>query len=227
MIAVESMAIRAGDFHLDDITFSIPQGSYVTLMGKSGTGKTTIMEAICGLRPIHAGRICVSDQDVTRRKAAERGIGYVPQDGALFMAMTVRQQLGYALCIRRWSPTAITQRVDELATLLGITHLLPRKPCGLSGGEIQRVALGRALAAFPSVLCLDEPLSALDDETRLEMYHQLRAVHHYTRVTILHITHNIQDAVELADTSLLLQDGTIQAISPVQLRNLTSFAIGA
>ncbi len=211
MIAVEHLAIRVGHFHLDDITFTIPSGSYVTLMGKSGTGKTTIMEAICGLRPIHAGCICVSDREVTRRKAAERGIGYVPQDGALFTAMTVRRQLGYALRIRRWPPMAITLRVEELASLLGITHLLSRKPHGLSGGEIQRVALGRALAASPAVLCLDEPLSALDDATRLEMYTLLRSVHRYTRVTTLHITHNIQDAVALADSCLLLQEGTVIA----------------
>ena len=225
MIAVEQLGIRVGGFHLENIRFTIPTGSYVTLMGKSGTGKTTLMEAICGLRPVQAGRIMVSNRDVTHRKAAERGIGYVPQDGALFMAMTVRRQLGFALHIRRWPTAAIARRVEELAALLGISDLLPRKPYGLSGGEMQRVALGRALAASPTVLCLDEPLSALDDDTRQEMYHLLSSVHRYSGATTLHITHAVRDAVELADSCLLLEGETMRAVSVESLRGMQGWRV--
>src|SRR5690606_19706931 len=117
------------------------------------------LEAVCGLKSVTAGRVLLCGRDVTRLKPGERGVGFVPQDGALFPTMTVGQQLGFALTVRRWSAAAIKARVCELADVLGIEHLLHRTPQGLSGGERQRVALGRALSFRPGVLCLDEPLS--------------------------------------------------------------------
>jgi len=128
--------------------------------------------------------------------------------------MTVREHLGFALAIRRWPRQKIAQRVAELAELLGIGHLLERRPQGLSGGEIQRVALGRALALRPGVLVLDEPLSALDEETRGEMYDLLRSVRAESRATVLHVTHNRSEARQLADIVLEIQDGQVHHVAP-------------
>jgi molybdate/tungstate transport system ATP-binding protein len=209
VITVSSLAIQMGSFSLKNISFEIPDGGYAALMGRTGAGKTTILEAICGLRSVVSGTIELAGRDVTSLKPAERGIGYVPQDGALFSTMSIRDHLAFSLVVRKWSKSAIDSRVSELVELLGIAHLLDRKPAGLSGGEEQRVSLGRALAFRPTILCMDEPLSALDDQTRAEMYELLAHVRQHTGVTTLHITHNQSEAASLADQLLVLEDGQI------------------
>src|SRR5262245_60798918 len=145
MIAVDNLVVRAGSFALEGVSFAVPAGQYAVLMGKTGSGKTTILEALCGLKVAEAGRIRLLGRDVTQVKTADRGIGYVPQDRALFPSMTVREHLAFALVIRRWAAPAVAERVSELARLLHLERLLDRWPAGLSGGEQQRVALGRAL----------------------------------------------------------------------------------
>jgi len=209
MIAVEHLTVKAGGFSLEDVGFEVPTGQYAVLMGRTGAGKTTLLEALCGLKPAVAGRIRLNGRDVTRLKPAERGIGYVPQDGALFRTMTVREHLAFALVIQKAARQIIPQRVAELSLLLDLERLLDRKPHGLSGGEAQRVALGRALSARPGILCLDEPLSALDDETRQEMYDLMGKVQQTTGVTILHVTHNLDEAERLGDRILLLRNGKV------------------
>ena len=209
MIAVENLCVRAGAFRLEGASFTVAAGQYAALMGKTGSGKTTILEALCGLRPVHAGRVLLLDRDVTRLKPADRGVGYVPQDLALFPTLKVRDNLAFAPEARGWGRAEIAARVGELAELLGLGRLLDRRPQGLSGGEAQRVALGRALAFRPRVLLLDEPLSALDDETRAEMYTLLRSVQRQTGVTTLHVTHSLAEAKALADRILLLKDGAV------------------
>lgn len=209
MIVVECLTVEQGNFRLADVSFSIPTGAYGVLMGATGSGKTTILEAVCGLRPVVAGRILLPAGDVTRLRPSERGLGYVPQEGVLFPSMTVAEHLAFALRVRHWSGREIHSRVDELAGMLGIEHLLPRRPQGLSGGERQRVALGRALAFRPSVLCLDEPLSALDHATREQMYALLLDVNRQTGVTVLHVTHSRREARRLAGAFLQLHDGQV------------------
>ncbi len=213
MIAVENLSIELGSFRLREISFSIEPGQYGLLMGKTGSGKTTLLEAVAGLKPVRQGRILLHGQDVTHWKPADRNIGYVPQDGALFTTMQVRDQLGFALTIRHVPRPKIDRRVDYLARMLDIGHLLDRTPHGLSGGEKQRVALGRALAFGPQVLCLDEPLSALDDQTRDQIIDLLRRISRETGVTCLHVTHNLEEARALADVQLLLQDGQVTVSS--------------
>lgn len=214
MIHVQNLCVRVGAFAFEGLSFSIPTGCYAVLMGKTGCGKTTLVESISGLRRVQSGRIELLGRDVTDLKAGERGVGYVPQDLALFPTMTVREHLGFALWIRG-RQFEMDSRITELSRLLKIEHLLDRYPQGLSGGESQRVALGRALSFRPRVLLLDEPLSALDEETREEMYQLLGEVQHETHVTTLHITHSPAEARRLGDKHLLLQDGTIREAAAI------------
>ena len=207
MIHFDNITIRLGNFALENVNLHIPTGSYAVLMGRTGCGKTTILEAACGLRPIENGRIHLMGRDVTDMPPGKRNIGLVPQDGALFTTMTVEEQLGFALRVRHRPRREIAARAQELAEWLGISHLLRRRIHGLSGGERQRVAIGRALAAHPDVLCLDEPLSALDEETHAGMLDLLRHVHQDTGVTVLHITHNRREARALAQSLIVLRDG--------------------
>jgi len=217
-MAFEFVTIRAGGFALQGVSFEVPAGSYGVLMGKTGSGKTTILEALCGLREISAGRILLDGKDVTTLRPADRGIGYVPQDRALFQTMTVRQNLAFAPSIRRWSPAETDARVAELAELLRIVPLLDRLPAGLSGGEAQRVALGRALAAKPKILLLDEPLNALDDETWEGMIGLLGQIRKATGVTTLHVTHRREEARRLADKVFVLADGAVRPAAAQDLQ---------
>ncbi len=210
MIVLTHLTVRVGGFALEDIGFEVPTGQYAVLMGRTGAGKTTLLEALCGLKAVAGGTIRLGGRDVTRLKPAERGIGYVPQDRALFQTMTVREHLAFALEIQKADRDVIQRRVAELSRLLGLESLLEREPRGLSGGEAQRVALGRALSARPGVLCLDEPLNALDDETRHEMCKLLGEVQRSTGVTVLHVTHNLDEAKQLADIILYLQNGKVE-----------------
>lgn len=209
MIELQNVGLAMGEFSLSGISFRIEAGQYAVLMGRTGRGKTTILEAVCGLRHVRAGRILLRDRDVTYLPPGERGIGYVPQDLALFPTLTVAEHLAFALKIRKSSQKLVEERVAEMAELLSITSLLERKIQGLSGGESQRVALGRALSFHPPVLLLDEPLSALDEATRGEMYDLLARIRDRTGVTTLHVTHSNEEAKTLGDRILRLEDGKI------------------
>jgi ABC-type sugar transport system ATPase subunit len=219
VIAVEGLSVRAGAFAVEGVSFTVAAGEYAVLMGRTGCGKTTLLEAVCGLKPVRGGRVLLLGRDVTHLPPADRGVGYVPQDLALFPTMTVREHLGFALEVRRWDPAEAARRVDELTELLGIGHLLDRRPQGLSGGEAQRVALGRALAFRPGVLLLDEPLSALDEDTRSGMYGLLRSVQRQTGVTALHVTHSRAEARALADRLFGFEKGELRESSVSALRD--------
>ena len=207
MIEIQQLNLILGDFRLSNFDLTIETGSYCVLMGRSGCGKTSLLEAIAGLKPIQSGTIKLGGKNVTKLKPAERGVGYVPQDRALFPTLSVRNQLAFSLVIRRLSDAVISKRVNELSALLGITPLLDRMPQGLSGGEAQRIALGRALACQPAVLLLDEPLSALDEDLHTEMCQLLKEVHKKTHVSVLHITHSNQEAQRLGDCHFRLENG--------------------
>lgn len=204
MIDLQAVSIAAGSFLLSELDLRVERGEYAVLMGPSGQGKTTILEAICGLRRVTAGKILIDGHEVTRWPPADRQIGYVPQDLALFPTMTVRENLEFALRLRSAPRQQIAERTEELAHLLSIPHLLGRGVKHLSGGEAQRVALGRALSFRPAVLLLDEPLSALDEARRHDMQNLLRSVQQNTGVTTLHVTHSADEAEALADRVLTL-----------------------
>ncbi len=209
MISVEQLSVKAGDFRIEGISFEVPTGEYGVLMGRTGCGKTTILEAICGLKEVVRGKITLMGREVTNLRAGERGIGFVPQDGALFSTMTVRQQLSFGPKVQGWGKDEIEKRVLELVEELGIEDILERKPFGLSGGERQRVALGRALAVRPQILCLDEPLSALDEATHEGMVELIRSVVKEHGITALHITHSRREADLIADREFFLENGKL------------------
>ncbi len=211
MIAVENLSWSAGTFQLRDVSFTVPTGAYGVLMGRTGTGKTSLVEMICGLRRITAGRILIGRRDVSQEPPGRRRIGYVPQDGALFPTMTVREQIGFAPRRQQMAVGERDKLVEELAAATGVAHLLDRKPGGLSGGERQRIALARALAARPEVLLLDEPLAALDEETHGEMMALLKATQQRHGLTVLHVTHHRQEAETLAEVILRLENGVVVA----------------
>lgn len=209
MIQLDNLSIHSGPFTLGGVNLLVPAGSYAVLMGGTGQGKTTILEAICGLRTVTSGRVRLGGVDVTRLKPADRGVGYLPQDLGLFPTMTVRGHLEFALRVRRTPRKIIDERVAELAQLLGIGPLLDRHVRHLSGGEAQRVALGRALAFRPSVLLFDEPLNALDETTRDRLCELLRRIQQQTGVTTLHVTHSRAEARQLADQLIILKGGQL------------------
>jgi ABC-type sugar transport system ATPase subunit len=198
MIAVSSLCVTAGKFRLSGISFHVAAGGHAVIMGPSGAGKTTLLEAICGLRDVASGAVVIGGRDITGLPPAARHIGFVPQDGALFPHLTVRKNTSFALEVKKWSRENLTTRVESLAAHLGLTALLDRPVQGLSGGERQRVALARALAARPPVLLLDEPLSALDSESRQNLRETLQRIRAEEGVTILHVTHDAADAESLA-----------------------------
>jgi ABC-type sugar transport system ATPase subunit len=211
MIECKDLHLSVGTFNLSSISLEVPKGAYATLMGRTGCGKTTVLESICGLHRVSAGCVSIDGADVTYLSPGARGLGYVPQDGAMFPMLNVREHLAFAPQVQQWPHEKVTERVTNLAKALGISHLLDRRVQGLSGGERQRVALGRALAARPAALLLDEPLSALDEGARDEMISLLRDIQRAENVTVLHVTHSPREAEALASVRLIMEDGAIRA----------------
>ena len=205
MIEVQELSIRQGNFTLSRVSFRIERGQYAVLMGRTGSGKTTLLEAICGLKKAASGKIWIDGVDVTTWSPPDRNIGYMPQDLALFPTMNVREHLEFAMRLRWFHKTKRNEQISFLANMLGLTELLERSVTRLSGGEAQRVALGRALSFGPSILLLDEPLSALDSNTRSTTQKLLKDVNRQTGVTVLHVTHNQQEANALADLCIRLE----------------------
>lgn len=214
MIRTQDLTLRAGGFTLEGVAIEVPRGAYGVLMGPTGCGKTTLLEAICGLRNCDRGRIHLEGRDVTHLAPSERGIGYVPQEAAVFRRMTVRQNLAFALRMRGDAATQCDARAQALAAQLGVESLLDRRATHLSGGEAQRVALGRALAAQPGVLLLDEPLSAVDEPVRDRLAELLRQTHRRTGATVLHVTHSHWEADHLADVVYRFDAGSVVRQSP-------------
>jgi ABC-type sugar transport system ATPase subunit len=209
MIRLENISWSAAGFALTEVSFSVPASRYAVLMGRTGTGKTSLLEMLCGLREPRSGKVWLGDRDVTHEAPGARGIGYVPQDGALFPTMTVREQIGFGLRISHNPQGEVQRRVDELAREVSVSHLLERKPQGLSGGEKQRVALARALVMRPSVLLLDEPLASLDEDTQRGLIELLQRTQREHGITVLHVTHSSREAELLGEVRLRLIDGKV------------------
>jgi len=214
MIQLEQLTWKvSGRTILESVSVAIPANTYAVLMGSTGCGKTTLLEILCGLRQPTSGRVLLDGVDVTDLEPRERGIGYVPQDLALFPGLRVREQIGFAPKLRGLPSADIESRVNLLAEQFGIAHLLNRLPDMLSGGEKQRVALARALAAQPKLLLLDEPLSALDESMRAEAVALLQRVQQEHSLTVLHVTHSSSEAAALGTLHLRMVAGRLEAES--------------
>jgi len=192
MIELDNISLQRGSFQLKNISLKVDQGDFHLLTGETGTGKTSIVEAVCGLQAITSGKISLRGVDVAAVPPAERAIGYLPQDLALFEHMSVKENLQFSCRLRKWKKKRINERVNSLANSLGLTDLLDRQPADLSGGQKHRVALGRALAFEPDLVCLDEPFVALDAQTRETMIDWFRDYVQESKVTVLAVTHQPQ-----------------------------------
>jgi sulfate transport system ATP-binding protein len=203
---------------VDRVSFTAKEGGITTLLGPSGSGKSTILRMIAGLEQPDSGTIRLADQDITRTKVQERGVGFVFQNYALFRHMTVADNVGFGLTVRKTKKEEVRARVAELLSLVQLADYGHRFPAQLSGGQRQRVALARALATNPRVLLLDEPFGALDARVRVELRDWLREFHEKTHVTTLLVTHDQEEALELSDHVVLLNEGKVaQAGSPHDL----------
>jgi len=224
-ISIRSVEKKFGRYPaLNKVGLEIADGELLALLGPSGSGKTTLLRVIAGLEFPDAGQVLFHDQDVTFASAAARRVGFVFQQYALFKHMTVAKNIAFGLDVRKGkdkpSKVEITRRVDELLRLVELEGLGGRHPSQLSGGQRQRVALSRALAVQPSVLLLDEPFGALDATVRKSLRKELRRVHDATGVTTIFVTHDQEEALDLADRVAILNQGVIEQVgTPEQVHD--------
>ena len=218
-ISVVEVSKRFNDFTaLDQVSLAIPEGSLTALLGPSGSGKSTLLRVIAGLEQPDTGQVLLNDEDVTATPARERGVGMVFQHYAAFKHMTVYDNVAFGLSIRRRPKSEIRGRVHELLELVQLEGLAQRYPAQLSGGQRQRMALARALAVEPSVLLLDEPFGALDARVRKELRAWLRRLHDEVHVTTIIVTHDQEEAMEVAGQIAVLNEGRVEQVgSPREL----------
>jgi ABC-type Fe3+/spermidine/putrescine transport system ATPase subunit len=218
VIELKNVHVKAGDFNLEQIDLTVAKGEYTVILGPTGAGKTVLLESIAGLHNVHQGEILLDGKDVTHTVPEERGASIVYQDYALFPHLTVRENIIFGLKVRHIAAPKITAALAWICGIFEIEPLLPRLPAKLSGGERQRVALARALITKPAILLLDEPLSALDAESREEMCLQLKDTHERLNITTLHVTHDFEEAMSLADNIVVINQGKIvQVGKPSQI----------
>ncbi|MFQ6100154.1 MAG: tungstate ABC transporter ATP-binding protein WtpC [Anaerolineae bacterium] len=215
---VYDLWVDLDEFHLREVELDIPRGEYFVVLGPTGGGKTVLLETIAGLHQPRKGRILVDGEDITDVPPERRGVGFVYQDYALFPHLSVAENIAFGLTLRRVNRATVEERVMAVSQLLSIDHLLHRRPGTLSGGEQKRVALARALAIEPRLLLLDEPLSALDPETREGLQRELARLHTELGTTTIHVTHDFEEAVALGDRIAVMNEGRIvQVGSPEEI----------
>jgi multiple sugar transport system ATP-binding protein len=206
----------AGVVAVDHVSLTISDGEFMVLVGPSGCGKTTLLRSIGGLERVTSGRILIADRDVTTAPPAQRDLAMVFQNYALYPHMNVRQNLGYALKVRRTPKREIRQRVDAVARMLGLEELLDRRPKALSGGQQQRVAMGRAIIREPAAFLMDEPLSNLDAKLRVGMRTSLQQLHSRLGTTTVYVTHDQVEAMTLGQRVAVMKDGRVQQVDAPQ-----------
>ncbi len=220
-MAIEALNVdkRFGDFTaLDDVCIRVEDGSLTALLGPSGSGKLTLLRVIAGLEVPDGGRVVIDAREVTNTPARERGVGFVFQHYAPFKHMTVHDNVAFGLSVRKRPKAEIRPRVQELLGLVRLDGLADRYPSQLSGGQLQRMALARALAVQPKVLLLDEPFGALDAQVRAELREWLRRLHEEIHVTTIFVTHDQEEAMEVAEQIVVMNKGKIeQAGTPHEL----------
>jgi multiple sugar transport system ATP-binding protein len=217
-IALESVTkeFAGGVRAVDDVTLTIADGEFMVLVGPSGCGKTTLLRSIGGLETITSGHIAIGGKNVTKEAPGKRDIAMVFQNYALYPHMTVRQNLGYGLRVRKTKKSEIDRRVNQIAELLGLAELLDRRPRQLSGGQMQRVAMGRAIAREPAAFLMDEPLSNLDAKLRVSMRTSLQQLHGRLGTTTVYVTHDQVEAMTLGQRVAVMSDGKVQQVDVPQ-----------
>jgi sulfate transport system ATP-binding protein len=218
-IEIKNVNKRFGDFvALDDVSVSLPTGQLTALLGPSGGGKSTLLRIIAGLDAADSGSISIEGTDATKLPPQKRGVGFVFQHYAVFKHMTVAKNVAFGLEIRKRPKAEIAERVDELLRLVHLSQFSHRLPSQLSGGQRQRMALARALAVEPKVLLLDEPFGALDAKVRKELRDWLRRLHDEVHVTTVFVTHDQEEALEVADEIVVINEGRVEQVgTPDQL----------
>jgi sulfate transport system ATP-binding protein len=221
-IEIRNVTKRFGSFlALDEVSLEIPDGSLTAVLGPSGSGKSTLLRIVAGLERPDSGEVLLSGEDATRLAPQRRNVGFVFQHYAAFKHMTVRDNVAFALTIRKRPRQEIRERVDELLELVQLQGFADRYPSKLSGGQRQRMALARALAAKPRVLLLDEPFGALDARVRAELRDWLRRLHEEVHVTTVFVTHDQEEAMEVADRVAVLDRGRLEQVgAPAELYDL-------
>ncbi|MBX9622370.1 MAG: sulfate/molybdate ABC transporter ATP-binding protein [Gemmataceae bacterium] len=218
-ITATNVTKRFGRFTaLDGVTVECPSGSLVALLGPSGSGKTTLLRIISGLEAPDGGTVHYRDDDITHRSARDRHVGFVFQHYALFRHMTVFENVAFGLRVRKWPEARVKERVAELLKLVRLEEKAHNYPAALSGGQKQRIALVRALAPEPQVLLLDEPFGALDAKVRTELRHWLRRFHDEFHVTSIFVTHDQEEAFEVADRVVVMNQGRVEQVgTPIEV----------
>ena len=212
-IEVRNVSKRFGNFQaLDDVSLEVPSGSLTALLGPSGSGKSTLLRVIAGLEQPDTGEIVISGEDATDVVPQKRGVGFVFQHYAAFKHMTVRDNVAFGLAIRKRPKAEIRERVTELLELVQLAPFGDRYPAQLSGGQRQRMALARALAVEPKVLLLDEPFGALDARVRAELRQWLRRLHEDVHVTTVFVTHDQEEAMDVADQIAVMNRGIVEQV---------------
>ncbi len=209
MVKIDNLYVKVGNFQLKGINLRVEKGQYCTILGPTGSGKTLLLESIAGLITSEKGRIFLNGKDVSKAPPEKRNIGYLPQDYALFPFMDVRKNIAIGLKLRGISEHVMEERIGEISFELNIGHLLDRMPDSLSGGEKQRVALARALIIDPEVLLLDEPYSSIDTNLKHSLWWFIKRLHRRIGKTIVHITHDLEEARILSDKVGIIADGRL------------------
>ena len=212
MIRIENLSNDWKEFKINNINLQVEDSEYFVILGPSGSGKTMLLELIAGMWPLDSGKIYMDNQDITMFPPEKRGIGFVYQNYMLFPHKTVFENIAFGLKVKKVAKEEIKTRVNEMMDLLKISHLADRLPRTLSGGEQQRTALARALIIYPKILLMDEPLSALDRKTRDELMQELKEIHKKFDVTLVHVTHNFDEALMLADRIAIMRNGEISQV---------------
>jgi len=209
VLIVKDLNVSVGSFKLKNISFEVPNGSYMVILGPTGSGKTTLLESIAGLKPIVKGHIFIDNIEITNLPPEKRGISMVFQNLALFPHLTVYENIEYGLLARGFSRKVREEKVNEMLKLFGLEHLRNRYVTNLSGGEKQRVALARALAVKPKVILLDEPFSSLDANTKKQFWKEIKKLLKNYEIPVLHVTHDQEEAMYLGEKIAVMENGTI------------------